>query len=76
MAELDLITPKEARARMEKAYCRSGEGPFLEALKRPLSNHIEQRDDKGRKKPHPLIVVGLILGALAAATLIYFTLWR
>ena len=73
MADLEYITPEEARARLLVAYKRSGDGAFLETLQRPFLNPVEQRDANGRRKLHPLVVVGLVLLVLAAATLAFFS---
>lgn len=77
MAELESITVGEARMRLLRAYGKSTDGTFLEALKRPLLNPIEQRDGKGRRRVHPLAAVGLILMALAgvSAAVFSFHLW-
>jgi len=74
MADLEYITPEEARARLLVAYRRSGDGAFVETLQRPLLNPVEQRDTSGRRKLHTLLVVGLVLLALAAAAIAFFSL--
>jgi hypothetical protein len=75
MAELEFITPQEARSRLLIAYSRSGDGAFVETLKRPLLNPVEQRDATGgRRRIHPLLVVGFVLLALAAASMAFFSL--
>jgi len=57
MADLEYITPEEARARLLVAYRRSGDGEFVETLRRPLLNPVEQRDTSRRRKLHPLTAV-------------------
>jgi len=74
MAELETITPEEARARLLLAYSRSYDGRFLDALRRPLLNPIEQRNKKGRRRVHPLVVIGLVLIALAGVSAAIFSL--
>jgi hypothetical protein len=74
MAELEFITPQEARSRLLIAYRRSGDGAFVETLKRPLLNPVEQRDAAGKRRIHPLLVVGFVLLALAAASVAFFSL--
>ena len=74
MADLEYITPEEARARLLVAYRRSGDGAFVETLQRPFLNPVEQRDASGRRKLHPLLVVGLVLLAVAAAAIAFFSL--
>jgi len=76
MADLEYITPEEARARLLVAYRRSGDGAFVETLQRPLLNPVEQRDTSGRRKLHPLLVVGLVLLALAAVAIAFFNLQK
>jgi hypothetical protein len=73
MAELEYISLEEARARLLIAYGRAGDGEFLEALRRPFANPIAQRDDKGRRKVHPLFIVAVILLILAGAAMTFFS---
>ena len=73
MAELEYIVPEEARARLLVAYGRAGDGEFLETLRRPFTNPIVQRDDRGRRKVHPLLIVALILVVLAGAAMTFFS---
>jgi hypothetical protein len=74
MADLEYITPEEARARLLVAYRRSGDGAFVETLQRPFLNPVEQRDGTGNRKLHPLLLVGLVLLALAVAAIAFFSL--
>jgi hypothetical protein len=73
MAELEYISPEEARTRLLVAYGRAGDGEFLETLRRPFTNQIAQRDDRGRRKVHPLLIVALILLVLAGAAMTFFS---
>ena len=73
MAKLEYISPEEARARLLVAYGRAGDGGFLETLRRPFTNQIAQRDDRGRRKVHPLLIVGLILLVLAGTAMTFFS---
>jgi hypothetical protein len=73
MAEFEYISPEEARARLLVAYGRAGDGEFLETLRRPFTNQIAQRDDRGRRKVHPLLIVALILLVLAGAAMTFFS---
>ena len=73
MAELEYISPEEARARLLVAYGRAGDGEFLETLRRPFTNQIAQRDDRGKRKVHPLLIVALILLILAGAAMTFFS---
>jgi hypothetical protein len=73
MAELEYISTEEARARLLAAYGRTGDGEFLETLRRPFTNQIAQRDDRGRRKVHPLLIVALILLVLAGAAMTFFS---
>lgn len=77
MAELETIPSEEARARLLLAYSKSYDGRFLDALGRPLLNPVEQRDEKGRRRLHPLALVGAVLAALAgmSAAVFSFHLW-
>ena len=73
MAELEYISSEEARARLLVAYRRAGDGKFLETLQRPFTNPIQQRDERGKRKAHPLLIVGLVLLVLAGATMTFFS---
>ena len=76
MADLEYITPEEARARLLVAYRRSGDGRFVETLQRPFLNVVEQRDVNGKRRLHPLLVAGLVLLALATAAIAFFSLQK
>ncbi len=73
MTELEYISTQEARARLLLAYRRSGDGAFVETLRRPFLNPVEQRDAEGRRRVHPLLVVGLVLLAVAGAAMAFFS---
>jgi hypothetical protein len=73
MAELEYISVEEARARLLVAYRRAGDGDFLEALQRPFTHPIEQRDERGNRKAHPLLTVGLVLLFLTGAAMTFFS---
>jgi hypothetical protein len=77
MPAFETITSEEARARLLIAFGQSDDGSFVETLRRPFLNPIEQRDDKGRRKVHPLLIVGLVLAVLATIALLAFSfdLW-
>jgi len=72
MGNLEYITSEEARTRLLVVYRRSGDNAFLETLSRPFLNPIEQRDRSGRRRIHPLLIVGIVLLALASATAAFF----
>jgi hypothetical protein len=73
MAELEFITPEEARARLLVAYRRSGDESFVETLRRPFLNPVEQRNAAGKRNLHPLLLVGLVLLVLAGVSMIFFS---
>ena len=77
MAELENITVEEARMRLLRAYGKSTDGSFVAALQRPLLNPVEQRDEKNRRRVHPMAIVGLVLMAVAgvSAAVFSFDLW-
>jgi hypothetical protein len=76
MAGLDYISAEEARARLLVVYRRAGDGEFLETLRRPFTNPIEQRDEKGKRRVHPLLIVALVLLVLAGAAMTFFSFHR
>jgi hypothetical protein len=73
MANLEFITSEEARTRLLVVYKRSGDSAFLETLRRPFLNPIEQRNQAGRRKIHPLLIIGMMLLAIAIASTAFFT---
>ncbi len=73
MAELEFISPGEARARLLVAYKRSGDESFVETLRRPFLNPVEQRNAVGKRNLHTLLLVGLVLLVLAGASMILFS---
>ena len=74
MPTQDFITPEEARVRLLTAYRQGGDESFQETLRRPLLNPVEQRNASGRRKLHPLLIVGFVLAVVAGASLIVFSL--
>jgi anaerobic C4-dicarboxylate transporter len=74
MAEFECLTPEEARLRLLAAFRRSGDEEFVETLKRPLLNPIEQRDTKGKRKVHPMLIVAMVLVLVAVASVVFFSL--
>ncbi len=74
MADSKVLKPEEARTRLLLAYRAGNEISFLEMLKGPVLDPIDQRDAKGKRRPHPLVVVGIVLLLLAIAAFLFFTL--
>jgi hypothetical protein len=73
MEQTNGLTPKEAQRRLLLAYKDGNIGEFAEFLVCPFLNPIEQRDERNRRKIHPLLVIGIVLVLLAAGTLIFFS---
>ena len=73
MSKLEFITAEEARARLAIAYRQSGDESFVETLRRPFLNPVEQRNAEGKRNLHPLLVVGAVLLLLAIATMAFFS---
>jgi len=73
MPTQEFITPEEARVRLLSAYRQGGDESFPETLRRPLLNPVEQRNASGRRNPHPLLIIGIVLAAVASASLIVFS---
>ena len=76
MPETNVLTPEEARSRLLSTYKAGNETSFFEMLKRPALDPIDQRDSQGRRRLHPLVVVGGFLVLLAIASTIFFTLHK
>jgi len=72
MEPSERLTLKEAQQRLLFAYREGNAGGFMEFMKRPFLNPIEQRDEKNRRKLHPLFVTGMVLLVVAAAAAFYF----
>ena len=73
MPTQEFITPEEARVRLLSAYRQGGDESFPETLRRPFLNPVEQRNANGRRNPHPLLIIGIVLAAVASASLIVFS---
>jgi hypothetical protein len=73
MPTQEFITPEEARVRLLTAYRQGGDGSFAETLRRPFLNPVEQRNASGRRKLHPLAIIGFVLAAVAGASIIAFS---
>ena len=73
MPTQEFITPEEARVRLLTAYRQGGDESFVEALRRPFLNPVEQRNTSGGRNLHPLAIVGFVLAAVAGVSLIVFS---
>ena len=73
MPTQEFITPEEARARLLTAFRQGGDESFVDTLRRPFQNPVEQRNASGKRKLHPLAIVGFVLAAVAGASLIVFS---
>jgi hypothetical protein len=60
MVLMECLTSKEAQERLLLAY-REGTDPFRAFAVRPFLNPIEQRNEKNKRKVHPMLVVALLL---------------
>ncbi len=76
MPEATVLKPEEARKRLLLAYRAANETSFLEMLMTPVLDPIDQRDAKGKRRLHPLLVVGGVLFLLAVAAFFFFTLHK
>ncbi len=72
MPESNVLNPEEARKRLLLAYRAGNETSFLEMLKSPVLDPIDQRDAKGQRRLHPLFVVGGVLFLLASCGFLLF----
>ena len=76
MPEATVLKPEEARKRLLLAYRAGNETSFLEMLMTPVLDPVDQRDAKGKRRLHPLFVVGGVLFLLAIAAFLFFTLHK
>lgn len=73
MPTQEFVTPEEARVRLLTAYRQGGDESFVERLRRPFLNPVEQRNASGGRNLHPLAIVGFVLAAVAGVSLIVFS---
>lgn len=73
MGTHEFISPEEARVRLLTAYRQGGDESFVETLRRPFLNPVEQRNASGGRNLHPLAIVGFVLAAVAGVSLIVFS---
>ena len=73
MGDRVTITTEEARERLLCAYREGNPDSFLEFLKRPFLNPVEQHDDRNKRRVHPMLVITVALLLVAAAGLIFFS---
>ena len=73
MGTHEFITPEEARGWLLIAYRQGGDESFVEKLRRPFLNPVEQRNGSGKRNLHPLVIIGFVLAAVAGASLIIFS---
>lgn len=73
MPTQEFITPEEARVRLLTAYRQGGDESFVETLRRPFLNPVEQRNASGGRNLHPLAIVAFVLAAVAGVSLIVFS---
>jgi hypothetical protein len=74
MVDSQTVTREEARERLLLSYKEGNPGGFLEFLKRPFLNPIEQHDDRNKRRVHPMLIVTGVLLLLAAAALVFFSI--
>jgi hypothetical protein len=69
MIPTECLTSKEGQERLLLAYRDGGADPFRAFAVRPFLNPVEQRNEKNKRKAHPMLVVALLLlvGAFLAA---------
>ena len=67
------LTAREAHRRLLLAYREGNAGGFIEFAKRPFLNPIEQRDERNKRKVHPMFVVGMFLILVAVAAAFFFS---
>lgn len=73
MEPIQGLTSEDAQKRLLLAYREGNGGSFAEFARRPLLNPIEQRDERNKRKVHPLLVVAMLLIAVAVVATFYFS---
>ena len=61
MTPENTLSPKEAQRRLLLAYGKGSAGSFKEFAVRPFLNPVDQLDEKGHRRVHPMAVIGVLL---------------
>ena len=73
MAADRLITPVEAREMLRRVYRSDSEINLEEVLRRGASDPIKPVTENGRMRPHPSLLVGVVVIFLLIASFVYFS---
>jgi len=73
MDALGYISAEEVRQALRQIYRGDAESNLQNALRESLSDELRPVDEKGRRKPSPLLVLTVVLLCALVGIFIYFS---
>jgi len=73
MDALGYISAEEVRQALRQIYRGDAESNLQNALRESLSDELRPVDEKGRRKPSPLLVLTVVLLCALVGMFIYFS---
>jgi hypothetical protein len=67
------ISPDEVRQALRQIYLSDEETNLESSLLESLSDELKPIDEKGRWKPSPLLILGLVLMCALVGVFVYFS---
>ena len=74
MAAQRYISAEEARQALRQIYRGDAESNLQNAFRESLSDELKPIDEKGRRKPSPVLVLMVVLLCALAGVFIYFSI--
>jgi hypothetical protein len=74
MDALGYISAEEVRQALRQIYLSDAESNLQNALLESLSDELKPVDEKGRRRPSPLLVLTVVLLCALASVFVYFSL--
>ncbi len=68
--EMDTVAMRE---KLRQAFAQDGQNNLLRQVMRKLRDPVKPETERGRWRPHPLLLVGGVLLLAAAAIFLYMT---
>ena len=76
-ANAQIITSDQAREILLKCYRKGSDESFAQFLLRQVQDPVQPRDEKTQKpRFHPVLITFLLLGGIALAIFLYFSLYK
>jgi hypothetical protein len=67
------IQSAEMREQLRRLYARDPEARFVRSLVRRMADPVKPENEKGRFRPHPLVVWLGLISAVGASVFLYFS---